>query len=439
MSGAARRAGEAADAGAITVEPASRPLRGAVRVPGDKSISHRAAILAGLAAGPSVIRGFSPAGDCTSTLGVLRALGVGIDERDGELRIAGGGLRAPRTDLDCGRSGTTMRLLAGALAPGGFRSTLTGHPQLLRRPMERVAEPLRLMGARVETSAEGRPPLVVDGAPLAGIRHLLPVASAQVKSAVLLAGLDAGGETAVIEPVPTRDHTERLLAWLGAPMERREAPDGEEIAIRRFALPAFRLDVPGDPSSAAALLAAASMVPGSDLTIDGVGLNPARIGFLGALARMGADVEIIADEEDPEPIGSVRIRHAPLRGIAIGAAEVPGMVDELPLLGVVATAADGPTEVRGAEELRVKETDRVAGLVAGLRALGAEAEELPDGFVVTGVSPLAGGSCDALGDHRLSMAFAVAGLAAAGAVRVLGPDRVDDSFPGFWAVLGSLA
>jgi len=438
MSESARRASEAADAGAITVEPASRPLRGVVRVPGDKSISHRAAILAALATGESVVRGFSHAGDCASTLGALRALGAGIEEGDGGLRIAGGGLREPGADLDCGRSGTTMRLLAGALASSGFRSTLTGDPQLLRRPMERVAEPLRRMGARIETS-EGRPPLVVDGASLAGIRYVLPVASAQVKAAVLLAGLDAGGETAVVEPVPTRDHTERLLAWLGAPLQRREAPEGEEIAIRRFSVPAFRLDVPGDPSSAAPLLAAAAMVPGSDLTVEGVGLNPTRTGFLRALASMGADVEIVQTEEHPEPVGSLRIRHAPLRGIAIGASEVPGVVDELPLLGVVATAAEGTTEVRGAEELRVKETDRVAGLVTGLRALGAGAQELPDGFVIGGGTRLPGGSCDALGDHRLSMAFAVAGLAAESAVRVTGPDRVDDSFPGFWTTLGSLA
>lgn len=422
---------------ATTVSPPTRPLRGAVRVPGDKSISHRAAILAAVARGESRIEGFSTAGDCRATIAVLRALGVALQEEGDVVRVSGRGpegLRAPAEALHCGRSGTTMRLTAGVLAGCPFRATLGGDRQLLLRPMDRVAAPLRLMGATVETTPGGLPPITIEGGALTGIRYALPVASAQVKSALLLAGLSASDRTEVVEPAPSRDHTERLLAWLGAPIER----DGARIAIRAGTLDAFRLRVPGDLSSAAPLLAAAAMRPGSEVTIRSVGLNPTRAGFLQALRRMGADIEVDTMETDPEPVGTIRLRHAPLHGISIGPEEVPALVDELPILGVVGAVADGTTTVRGAGELRVKESDRIAGLVAGLRGLGAEADELPDGFRVRGSPRLRGGTCDAIGDHRLSMAFAAAASAAEGPVRVLGPDTVADSFPGFWETLGGL-
>jgi 3-phosphoshikimate 1-carboxyvinyltransferase len=327
-----------------------------------------------------------------------------------------------------------MRLLAGALAGRPLRAVLSGDPQLLRRPMERVAAPLRRMGARIETSA-GTPPVTLDGGALRGARHRLPVASAQVKSAILLAGLRAEGETAVTEPHPSRDHTERLLAWLGAPIRR---DDPRTVRVGPAALKGLTLRVPGDVSSAAFLAAAGALVPGSDIAVEDVGLNPTRTGFLRALARMGAEVETEVLEEEPEPRGRLRVRPCPLTGIEVGAGDVPGIVDELPLLGLVATAAEGETRVTGAGELRVKESDRIAGLVAGLRALGARAEELPDGFVVEGPTRLGGGAADARGDHRLAMTFAVAGLVAAGPVHVTGMGRAADSFPGFLRTLEDL-
>lgn len=413
----------------VDLSPAGGPLRGVVRVPGDKSISHRAAILAAMAAGTSEIRDHSPAGDCGATLTAIRRLGIAVEERGDVVRIRGAGsdaLRASDEPLDCARSGTTMRLLAGVLAARPFPSTLTGDAQLLRRPMERVAEPLRRMGATV-TTVNGRPPLRIEGGPLTGIRYRLPVPSAQVKSAVLLAGIQAEGETTVLEPIPSRDHTERLLGWLDLPIER-----GPDSATVRAAVPEpFALRVPGDLSSAAPLVAAAALVAGSELTVEGVGLNPTRTGFLRVLERMGAALEVSIHHRSPEPVGNVRLRHGRLHGVAVGPEEIPTLLDELPLLGVVATAAEGTTEVRGAGELRVKESDRIAGLVAGLRTLGAEAEELDDGFVVRGPTALGGGGVDALGDHRLVMAFAVAALASREPVGVSGSRSLGDSFPGF--------
>ncbi len=434
MSGAA--------AAVTTVTRAERPLAGTCRVPGDKSISHRAALLATMAEGRSLIRGFSPAGDCGATVSVLAALRVRVRRKDGDVEIEGAGARGPAEPpgpLDCRRSGTTMRLAAGLLAAAPFRSVLTGDEQLLR-PMARVAEPLRRMGARVALTEGGLPPMAVEGGGLAGIEHRLPVASAQVKSAVLLAGLRASGETTVVEPVPSRDHTERLLEWLGVAVAQGEAPDGApRITVRAAEVPPFDLAVPGDLSSAAVLIAAAALVPGSDVVIREVGLNPTRVGFLGVLRRMGARVEARpAPGDGPEPWGDVRVRHAPLAATVVEAGEVPGLIDELPLLGLVASQAEGVTEVRGAAELRAKESDRIAGLVAGLRALGAEAEEREDGFAVRGPTRLRGGACDARADHRLAMTFAVAGLVAPGPVAVQGMDSVADSFPGFLEALGAL-
>jgi 3-phosphoshikimate 1-carboxyvinyltransferase len=398
------------------------------------------ALVAAVASGRSAISGFSRAGDCEATLSILRDLGVPIERSSGDVLIEGvgwDGLRPAEGDLDCGRSGTTMRLACGLLAGSALDLTLTGDPQLLARPMERVAEPLRLMGARVETT-DGRPPVRLGGGPLSGIEYELPVASAQVKSAVLLAGLRADGITTVVEPVPSRDHTERLLSWLDVPVESVESPV-RRVSVRRAGPRAFEAVVPGDISSAAPLLAAAAAVPGSSVTIEDVGLNPTRTAFLEVLARLGAEVEIEPSAgSGPEPLGAVTVAHGDLRAIEVGENEVPGLIDELPLVAVLGALADGTTTVRGAAELRVKESDRIAGLVQGLRALGADADELPDGFTVTGPARFRGGSVDALGDHRLAMAFAVAALASIEPVSIDGLETVADSFPTFLPTLESL-
>jgi len=432
------------------VLPATRPLRGTASVPADKAISHRGAILGSLATGTTVLRGYSPAGDCRSTIAAVRGLGAEIEEDGDVVCVTGwgdGGPAAPDGQLDCGRSGTTMRLLSGALAGFPLKVVLSGDPQLMVRPMERVAEPLRAMGATVATAAGGVPPIGLRGGSLHGIEYELPVASAQVKSAVLLAGLRASGPTTVIEPVPSRDHTERLLRAMGARVVESVGGDGpRSVRVDPGGLEALELTIPGDPSAAAPLLVAAAMVPGSDLTVVRVGLNPTRTGLLGVLRRMGSTIETVSESGDKsgdaaregEPIGVIRIRHRPLQGTRVGAAEIPSMVDELPLLGLLATQAEGTTEVRGAEELRVKESDRIAVLVAGLRALGADVEELPDGFVVNGPTPLHAGDVTAAGDHRMAMTFAVAALVASGPVRVAGMQTVGDSFPGFMATLQGL-
>jgi 3-phosphoshikimate 1-carboxyvinyltransferase len=434
---------KARPAGAFIVGPRDRPIRGTWQAPGDKSISHRAAIVAAMANGRSVVEDFSPGLDCMATLDVLAALGAEVSVADGRLRIRGRGtgrLAEPSGPLDCRRSGTTMRLLSGVLAAAPFRSVLTGDEQLLRRPMERVAQPLRLMGAEVHLAAGGRPPIGVTGGVLTGLPYRLPIPSAQVKSAVLLAGLSAMGTTTVMEPVPTRDHTERLLEWLELPVDRLVTDDGTRATtVRQGMPPPFHLRVPGDLSLAAFLVAGASLVPGSDLVIRGVGVNPTRMGFVDALMRMGAAIEVEPrHDRGPEPSGDIRVRHGPLHAISLGRADIPSLVDELPLLGVLATQAEGATVIDGASELRVKESDRISGLVQGLRALGADAEELPDGFVVRGPTRLIPAGCDARHDHRLAMTFAIAGLAATGPVRVHGIEAAADSFPGFVDVMGSL-
>jgi len=421
------------------VLPATRPLRGTATVPADKAISHRGAILGALASGTTHLRGYSSAGDCRSTLSVLRALGVAIDADGQDVRVEGwgeSGPGVPGAPLDCGRSGTTMRLVCGALAGFPLKAVLTGDPQLLARPMERVAEPLRAMGATVATAAGGVPPVGLRGGTLRGIEYEMPVASAQVKSAVLLAGLRASGPTTVTEPAISRDHTERMLRAMGARVEESDGVEsGRRVRVEPSGLQAVELTVPGDPSSAAPLLVAAALVPGSDLTVRGVGLNPTRTGLIDLLRRAGAEIEVEEAGGSGEPIGNVRLRHRPLHGTEVGAAEIPSMVDELPLVGLLATQAEGVTEVRGAQELRVKESDRIAVLVAGLRALGAAVDELPDGFVVTGPTPLRGADLDAAADHRMAMTFAVAALVASGPVRVSGMESVGDSFPGFMATL----
>jgi len=418
-------------------------LTGSCGVPGDKSISHRSALLAAMAAGRSRIRRFSTAGDCASTVQLLRQLGVEVNRDGDDLYVDGRGveaLSAPLRPLDCGRSGTTLRLAAGLLAgTPGRRTVLSGDDQLLRRPMTRVAEPLRRMGATVGTTPSGTAPLTVDGAPLRGVEYVLPVASAQVKSAILLAGLQASGTTVVVDTVATRDHTERLLRSVGVPVAVSRSADGRVRTCLSAATPGcLDLGVPGDFSSAAPLIVAATLVPGSDMLLEDVGLNPTRTGLLRVLDRMGAAIEVVPGATEPEPRGSIRVRHTGLQATSVTAEEVPALIDELPLVGLLAAAAEGCTEVWGAAELRAKESDRITGLVAGLRALGASADELPDGFAVQGPAALTGGCADALGDHRLAMTFVVAGLIASGPVQVLGLEFVSDSFPEFCATLGRL-
>ena len=414
------------------VSASAGPLRGSVRVPGDKSVSHRALMLAAIAEGSSHIRGFLEGEDTRATAAVLTQLGVRIEAPSpGERLVHGVGLRGLRGSaqpLDCGNAGTGMRLLAGLLAGQAFESVLVGDPSLSNRPMRRVTDPLAQMGAVVET-ADGRPPLrLAGGSALHGIRYALPMASAQVKSAVLLAGLYATGSTEVIEPHPTRDYTERMLAAFGWPIEFEP---GRARLDGGHALRAIDVDVPADFSSAAFFLVAASIVPGSELRLPAVGLNPRRTGLLQALRLMGADITVERQREaGGEPVGDLLVRHAPLHGVEVPAELIPDMIDECPVLFVAAAAATGRTVVRGAAELRVKESDRIATMAAGLRTLGVAIGETPDGAIVEG-GPIGGGAVESLTDHRIAMSFAVAGLLAADPVRINDCRHVATSFPGF--------
>ena len=410
----------------------ARALKGSVRVPGDKSVSHRALMLGALAEGTSHIRGFLEGEDTRATAAVFQQLGVRIDTpAEGERVVHGVGLHGLRGTaqlLDCGNAGTGMRLLAGLLAGQAFDSTLVGDESLSKRPMRRVTDPLARMGANVGTQ-EGLPPLRIHGGQaLQGISYTLPVASAQVKSALLLAGLYATGETEVIEPHPTRDYTERMLAAFGWPIDF--APGRARIS-GGHALRATDVDVPADFSSAAFFLVAGSIVPGSELRLPFVGLNPRRTGLLQALRLMGADIRVENERTSGgEPVGDLVVRHAPLHGIELPEALVPDMIDEFPALFVAATAAQGKTVVRGAAELRVKESDRLAAMATGLRALGASIDEVPDGATIEG-GALHGGVIDSHGDHRIAMSFAAAGLIAEGPVRIGDCANVATSFPGF--------
>ncbi|MEI7038062.1 3-phosphoshikimate 1-carboxyvinyltransferase [Fulvimonas yonginensis] len=408
------------------------PLHGTLAVPGDKSVSHRALMLAALAEGDSRIHGFLEGEDTRATAAVLAQLGVSIEAPAPGERLVRGvglhGLRGSERPLDCGNAGTGMRLLTGLLAGQAFDSTLVGDESLSRRPMRRVTEPLVRMGARIDTQ-DGLPPLHVHGGQrLHGIRYELPVASAQVKSALLLAGLYAEGETEILEPHPTRDYTERMLAAFGWPIEF--AP-GRARLSGGHALRASEVQVPADFSSAAFFLVAASVVPGSDLRLRAVGLNPRRTGLLQALRLMGADIEVLDERHSGgEPVADLRVRYAPLHGIELPQALVPDMIDEFPALFVAAAAAHGRTAIRGAAELRVKESDRIATMAAGLRTLGIRVEEAPDGAAITG-GTLGQGTVDAHGDHRVAMSFAIAGLVARGGVRIEDCRNVATSFPGF--------
>ena len=423
------------------VRPASR-VRGSVRVPGDKSISHRYALLAALARGRSVIHNYSTGADCASTLACLRALGVEIDTdaaagAGATVRIVGRGLRglhAPPGELDAGNSGTTLRLLSGVLAAHAFTVRLTGDESLRQRPMRRVIEPLALMGAHID-SVDGRAPLSVTGGALRPIDYRVPVPSAQVKSAVLLAGIQTPGETTVREAAPTRDHTELALRAFGTDV----VSDGTAVSVRGgAALHAAELSVPGDVSAATFWAVMAAALPGSDVEFLDLGLNPTRTALFDVLERAGALVErTLESDVHLEPRGRVRVRYGGLRSVTLQPAEIPGLIDELPALAAMATHG-GEIHVTGAGELRVKESDRISALAAGLRALGGDVDEFPDGFLVRGRARLTGGTAHAAGDHRLAMAFAVAALGATGPSLVTGAEAVAVSYPGFFETLASL-
>jgi 3-phosphoshikimate 1-carboxyvinyltransferase len=428
--------------GAVTVHPADR-VRGSVRLPGDKSISHRYAILAALADGPTVIHGYSTGNDCASTLACLRALGVSIHEATTaaggvSYMIDGrglGGLIAPASTLDAGNSGSTMRMLAGVLAAHPFEATIDGDGSLRRRPMRRIIAPLERMGAHV-SAVDGHPPLTVRGTAAVQALDFQPeVPSAQVKSAILLAGLHADGVTTVREEIPTRDHTERALRAFG--VQIRQEPTSISLAGRQR-LAGRTVRVPGDISSAAFWLAAAASLPGSTLILEDVGLNPTRTAILGVLRRLGAKVEThVASEDAHEPVGRISLEYGTLGSAEILPPEVPGLIDELPVLAALATHG-GELVVSGAGELRVKESDRISALAEGLRALGAEIDERPDGFHVRGRRRLTGGEADARGDHRLAMAFAVAALGASGPTTIRDAGSAAVSYPEFFSVLESL-
>lgn len=449
----------------VSVSPA-QCVTGVLRVPGDKSISHRYALLAALADGRTTIANYAPGADCASTLACLSALGAMISRTavsgttvrtvDAPLvTIEGRGVRglvAAAGELDCGNSGSTMRMLGGVVAAHPFVSTLVGDASLSARPMGRIIEPLSRMGATLTAGPNGRPPLRIQGGDLSGIHYAPDKPSAQVKSAVLLAGLQANGETSVLEPASTRDHTERALAAFGAhlsiqaPPTHPDAPapsgpkTGSPITIQggqRLRGGDFR--VPGDISSAAFMAVAAAALPGSDVTITGVGLNPSRSALLDVLRRFGAEIEAtIEDERAGEPVGRLRIRHGHMTDLVITPEEVPEVIDELPVLATLGTFG-GSVTVSGAGELRFKESDRIAELVAGLRAMGADADERPDGFQIRSGARLTGGTVHARHDHRLAMAFAVAALGASGPTQIDGADAVAVSYPSFFEDLDSLA
>lgn len=425
----------------ITIS-SGKALTGACSVPGDKSISHRAVMFGSIAEGETHVRNFLDGGDCRSTIEVMRGLGVQIDViTPTELIVHGrglDGLQEPTNVLDCGNSGTTIRLLTGLLVGQQFTSFLNGTAQIRRRPMGRIVRPLRGMGADIMGRQNGDyAPLGIRPARLRGMEYTMPVASAQVKSCLLLAGLYAHGLTVVIEPGPARDHTERMLAAMGAPV----AVYGNKVSSERPQSPLKALDitVPGDISSAAFLLVAGAITPDSRITIRGVGVNPTRTGIVEALVEMGAAITFTNPrEEGGEPVADLVVASSTLRGTTFGGERIVTMIDELPILAVAATQAEGRTIIRDAHELRVKETDRIATTVSELRKLGARIEPTPDGFIIDGPTSLIGAPVESHDDHRLAMAMAVAGLVAKGQTVVHGAEVTGDSFPGFEVTLQAL-
>ncbi len=415
--------------------PAAR-VRGRFTLPGDKSLSHRLAILGAVAEGETRLSNFASAADCASTLGCLRALGVRI-ERDGASVLVHGrgfdGLTAPRAELDAGNSGSTLRMLAGVLAGRPFHSTLSGDASLRSRPVERVAAPLRAMGARL-TSSDGGAPLHIEGASLTGLAWDLPVASAQLKTAILLAGLQATGQTTVREPAASRDHSERLLPLFGVPVERSALTASIRGGAR---LRGVQMAVPGDVSSAAFLIVAAIIRPGSEIRIEGALLNPCRTAFIDVLRQMGAQIEVEPMGGESEPFGTIVARSSRLHGVDVAAEIVPALIDEVPALAVAAAFAHGRFKLAGAAELRVKESDRIAALAEGLRAMGVRLEERADGLLIDGGRPLRGAAVRSHGDHRIAMSLAIAALGARGGTDLEGAECASVSFPEFFELLGS--
>lgn len=412
-------------------------LEGEVRVPGDKSVSHRALILGALAEGETVVVGLSSGADVASTRSCLEALGVEITGAAPSVRVRGrglGGLKAPAGDLDAGNSGTTMRLLSGVVAGHAFPARFVGDESLMRRPMKRVAEPLRAMGASIGLSEAGTPPLTVSGGALTGIEYATPMASAQVKSAVLLAGLHAAGDTTVIEPAATRDHTERMLAAFGVPVRMT----GLKVTVSGGSrLTATKVLIPGDPSSAAFWVVAATLAPGSELAVRGVASNPTRTGYLSVLARMGADIHREPTRgEGGEAIEDLIVSSCDLVATEISAGEVPGLVDEVPILALAAALASGESRFRGLGELRHKESDRLAGIAVLLNAFGGNARVEGDDLVVIGVKSLKAATVDSLADHRLAMTGYIAGFLAAGQSTVVGASCAEISYPTFYDDFG---
>ncbi len=424
----------------------AKSLAGELEPPGDKSISHRAAMLGGLAQGTTIVDNFLHGEDTEATMNCLRSLGVEIHVEDPspgskglKLTIAGRGregFRESEQVLDVRNSGTTMRMMSGVLVSFPFLSVLTGDASLIRRPMRRVIDPLRLMGADIQgRDGDKFPPLVIRGGGLQGIDYTLPVASAQVKSAVLLAGLGADGRTVVHQPSATRDHTERMLRAMGADI----SVNGNSVSIVPGPLNSLEIDVPGDASSAAAWLVLGAIHPEARIRLRKVGVNPGRIGIVNVLKSMGASVTM---EEKAsavaEPVADIFIESSSLTGVSIRGETIPNVIDEIPLIALAATQAEGETEIRDAAELRVKESDRISTTVVELRKLGADIEELPDGMIIRGPTPLQGASCESHGDHRLAMTLGVAGLLARGETMVAGHECVGVSYPGFWEDLESL-
>jgi len=435
----------------MKIRPARR-LKGQASIPGDKSLSHRAAIVAALGKGISHISNFSTSRDCASTLSCLRELGVSIEQDGNNVRVEGVGevgFRAPNERLDCGNSGSTIRMLAGVLAGQNFSSTLIGDGSLRSRPMERIIEPLEMMGAHIE-SRGGKLPLRIAGTrPLKAIRYELPVASAQVKSCVLLAGLQAEGRTVVIETLGiTRDHTERMLKWFGVPVDRVITPD-ESAGIEiqgPVSFAAHDVNIPGDISSAAFLIAGAALLSGSQLEIEAVGLNPTRTQFLSMLHSLGLDVRVTdIHEKCNEPVGNIRVTGGAflesggrVESNSVRGGSIPQLIDELPLLAVVGTQISGGIKIRDAAELRFKETDRIATTVKNLRMMGVGVEEFADGLAVAGPASLRGAALDSFGDHRIAMAFTIAALLADSESEIAGAECVEISFPEFFESLESL-
>ena len=424
----------------LRIKPAPR-IETEITVSGDKSISHRAVMIASLANGPCVLRGFSRSVDCMNTVVAMRALGIKIEQPEPEVLIVHGNKRklfAPGDAINCGNSGTTMRLLAGILAGQPFKSRLVGDGSLSKRPMGRILEPLRMMGANIEAESEhDTAPLRIEGAPLHGIKYSLPVASAQLKSALLFAGLFAKGKTTVHEPVPTRNHTELMLNYFLV----RTHNDEEGVSVFGDHVPESRdFSIPGDISSAAFWLVAAAAQPGGHLLVRDVGLNDTRTGLLGVLVRMGAKVrEAVEDVDQVEPRGIVEVTGANLKGTVIQGKEVPQLIDELPILAVAGALARGTTIIRQAQELRAKETDRIAAIAHNLRSMGAQVVELNDGLEIHGRAPLRGARLSSFGDHRIAMAFAIAGLFAEGDTVIQDVDCVATSYPGFEKMLDDIA